>query len=74
VKIPRPPGELGLVNPFPVLAEDWKANEREWGWTVPTVDEIPDIGVALDLVRPFHPESGGMIIPAREAAAPTPRP
>lgn len=72
VKIPQPATDLGLINPFPGLTEDWDAAERDWGWTVPTVDEIPGVGAALDLVRPFHPENGGMIIPGLQATEPTP--
>ncbi|MEW6581818.1 MAG: hypothetical protein AB1416_03575 [Actinomycetota bacterium] len=69
VKVPEPPRALGLPNPFPDLAEDWDAGELDWGWTVPTIDEIPDVGAALDLARPFHPENGGMINPGAQPAA-----
>lgn len=63
VKIPAAPAELGLVNPYPGLTEDWDSQEREWGWTVPVVDAVPDVGIALDLAAPFHPGAGPMAAP-----------
>lgn len=63
VKIPAPPEELGLRNPFPELPAKWNAESHEWDWTIPSVNAIPNVGVALDLVRPFHPSNGPMIRP-----------
>jgi hypothetical protein len=65
IKIPAPPDELSLVDPYPQLEDSWAPAEREWGWTVPTTDSVPDVGIAVDLVQPFHSESGPMTIPAR---------
>jgi hypothetical protein len=64
VKLPKPPEELGLSSPYPGLSEDWDSAEQEWGWTVSSVEEIPDVGVALNIAAPFHPAEGGpMVIP-----------
>lgn len=59
IRVPGRLDELGVLDPFPGLESSW-SHEREWGWTVPSVESIPDIGQAVELVRPFHPESGPM--------------
>ena len=64
VKIPAAPGELGLASPYPGLADDWNPDDNEWGWTIPTLEALPDVGVALGLALPYHPEKGSMAIPA----------
>lgn len=60
VKLPAPPDELDLRSPYPLLVESWDSAEREWGWTVPTVEQVPDVGLAIDLSRTFQPTSGPM--------------
>ena len=60
VKVPAPLEELGLLDPFTNLESSWGENDREWGWTVPSVDSIPDVGQAIELARRFQPESGPM--------------
>ncbi|HKS77647.1 MAG TPA: hypothetical protein VJQ07_02135 [Gaiellaceae bacterium] len=72
VKVPQSPGELELGNPYTQLAEDWYPSESEWGWTVSSVEEVPDVSTAIDLVRPFHPENGAMVVPGSPAGAATP--
>jgi hypothetical protein len=57
-KLPATPAELGIESPYPHLAEDWDPGEKEWGWTVPSVDDIPDLRLALSLVRSYVPTSG----------------
>ena len=57
-KIPAEPTALGLTSPFPELRETWDASQKEWGFTVPPGEPVPDVGALLDLVLPFHPESG----------------
>ncbi|MGH2992080.1 MAG: hypothetical protein ACRDL1_00895 [Solirubrobacterales bacterium] len=64
VKVPQPPAELGLLDPYPELESSWYADEQEWGWTVPTVEEIPDVSRAIDLIRPFHPDARPMRVSA----------
>lgn len=71
IKLPATPGELGLESPYPALAEWWNKNEREWGWTIQSVDGIPDLGRAIDVARPYHPEAGPMIDPRDEAQVAT---
>ena len=63
VKLPKSPTELGLTTPYPSLQEDWNSSELEWGGTVPSVDDIPDVMMALDAARSFHPLSGPMVVP-----------
>ena len=63
VKLPRSPDELGLGSPYPSLEASWQPGEKEWGWTVPSLDLVPDVGTAIDLVRPFHPDRGPMTVP-----------
>ncbi len=60
VKLPADPEELGILNPFPDLEPRWVESERDWGWHVPSEERIPDVGTAIDLVRPFHPDTGPM--------------
>lgn len=61
VKIPASPQSLGLRDPFPDLPGRWSEADREWEWQVPSVDAIPDVGKALDLVRRFHESTGPMV-------------
>jgi hypothetical protein len=60
VKIPAPLEEVGRLDPYPGLEPSWTEGEREWGWTVPTIEEVPDAGPAVDLARSFQPDSGRM--------------
>lgn len=54
VKLPKSPAELGLLDPYPELESSWDEDEREWGWTIATMDALPDVAKAIDVVRPFH--------------------
>ena len=63
VKIPAPIDELAVLDPFPNLESSWVDGEREWGWTVPSVDLIPEVGQAIELAYNFQPESGPMQLP-----------
>lgn len=63
VRIPKSPSELGLISPYPDLAESWDGAGGQWGWTVPTQEQIPDVGSAIDLVLPFHAQPGPMVVP-----------
>jgi hypothetical protein len=31
-----------------------------WGWTVPSLSQIPDVAVALETVSPYNPAAGPM--------------
>jgi CHAT domain len=57
-KLPAEPASLGLTSPFPQLPEIWVPDEREWGWTVAPGTPLPDVGVLIDLVKPFQPAQG----------------
>jgi hypothetical protein len=59
-KIPAPPANLGLTSPYPRLPEVWTPAEHEWGWTVAPGTSLPDVGILIDLIRPFHPQQGPM--------------
>lgn len=59
-RLPDPPEALGLKSPYPDLEQRWDPVHRQWGWFVPAEDAIPDFGAAIDLIRPFQPESGPM--------------
>jgi hypothetical protein len=63
VKIPASPEELGLPDPYPQLVSSWVEAEREWGWTIPSVDAIPELNTAIELAHRFQPDSGPMQFP-----------
>lgn len=63
IKIPRAPAELSLLSPYPGLADSWNPAENEWGWTVPSLDAIPDVTAAVDLAAPYHSSPGPMVAP-----------
>ena len=65
VKLPDSPDQLGLTNPYPDLEDSWDAHNRQWGWSVPTADSVPDLGLAIDFSRPHQPASGPMRPPAK---------
>jgi CHAT domain len=62
-KIPASPAALGLASPYPDLPEVWTPAEREWGWTIAPGTPLPDVGVLIDLIRPFQPATGPMTVP-----------
>jgi hypothetical protein len=43
VKLPDNPQRLGLTDPYPELKSRWEASTRQWTWTIPTLDDIPDV-------------------------------
>lgn len=59
VKIPDDPDALGLTNPYPELATTWTPAWREWSWTVPTIEQIPDVSRLIPLIRQFHYQHEG---------------
>lgn len=67
VKVPDELQALGLLAPYPQLNESWDATENEFGWTVPSLADVPDVETVIDLVAPFHPESGPMLAPIQVA-------
>jgi hypothetical protein len=67
VKLPDPPDQLGLANPYPSLEHAWDGDHRQWGWSVPNAGSVPDLGLAIDFSRPHQPESGPMRPPANNA-------
>lgn len=67
IKLPAELQNLGLANPYPSLSESWDANEHEFGWTIPSLAGVPDVDAAIDLVAPFHPDSGPMRSPPAPA-------
>lgn len=66
VKMPGDPDEIPEPNPYPQLTASWNDHAREWTWDVPTVDDVPDVALALDISRKYLPESGPTpMIPAK---------
>lgn len=61
--VPADPQQLNLVNPYPALETRWIAGEREWGWIVKSVDQVPDVGPAIEIARRYAPASGPMVPP-----------
>jgi hypothetical protein len=53
-----------IEDPYPQLASHWNGSNKQWEWEVPTVMDVPDLGSAIDLTRPYQPESGAMPLPA----------
>jgi len=54
VKLPDSPEALGLADPYPTLESDWHQGEREWGWTIPTLANVPDLSPLFDIIEPFQ--------------------
>jgi hypothetical protein len=71
VKIPDEPDLLGLANPYPNLKSLWRSNSREWSWDVPTIGDMPDVQLAIEISRRFQPENGPMA-PAQASATSVP--
>jgi hypothetical protein len=67
VKLPDPPELLALTSPYPDLAQNWDAVHHQWGWLIPSGEAVPDFGEAIDLSRPYQPESGPMRPPTADA-------
>lgn len=60
VKVPDDPERLRLTNPYPRLESWWDAPSRQWTWAIPSADDVPDVGLALELSRGFQPSTGPM--------------
>jgi len=58
IKLPREPSALALVSPYPGLDESWYQDEREWGWTLSKLSDIPDLRPAVTIAERFHPTAG----------------
>jgi hypothetical protein len=63
VAVPADPQQLNLVNPYPTLETRWSTGEREWGWVIKTIDQVPDVGPAVEIARAYAPETGPMVVP-----------
>jgi hypothetical protein len=42
-----------LANPYSQLESRWDESTRQWTWLVPTLEQIPDVAVAID-ISPEH--------------------
>jgi hypothetical protein len=60
VKIPKSPSDLNLADPFPPLQSLWLPREREWGWTIPHIEAIPDLSGPIELSAEYQPPTGPM--------------
>jgi hypothetical protein len=63
VKMPEAPVRLGLENPYPELANGWDAQNKQWNWVIPSADDIPDVGAAIEITARYQPPGGPMIAP-----------
>jgi hypothetical protein len=63
IKLPRSLQELGVENPYPLLEALWAETEKEHGWIVPSLADVPDVSAAIELVRQYQPLAGPMIQP-----------
>lgn len=54
IRLPRHPEEMGIGNPFP-LQDRWDPVHHQWLWSVPSVTEVPDVAIAINLERAQHP-------------------
>ena len=59
VKLPEAPETLGLDNPYPALAHFWVSGDREWCWTIPSSEMMPDLTIAVDIAVKFNHASSG---------------
>jgi hypothetical protein len=60
VKLPTPPDQLGLENPYPNLNTWWADSWRQWMWAVPNATAVPDVRRAAEISRGYQPPSGAM--------------
>jgi hypothetical protein len=60
IKLPRPPSDLGIENPFPRLTDSWDPRSKEWSWEIPEPAQLPDVGIAIDIARDHQPTGGPM--------------
>lgn len=77
VKLPGSPQLLGLTDPYPSLKSRWEQSTRQWGWAVPTLQDVPDPASAIDVAREHQPARGPMpplAAPTDGAAGAEPRP
>jgi hypothetical protein len=58
LKLPAAPEVIGISSPYPKLQSEWDAGDSEWGFHVPDLASVPDVGVGLDVLRNYHPASG----------------
>jgi len=68
IKLPLSPQQLrALGHDVPDLYSGlharWDSNNKQWTWKVPTVEEIPDVGPAVELTSRYQPGSGPMPVP-----------
>lgn len=69
IKLPLAPDELRRIGRdvpdlFPELESWWDVHDKQWRWTVPTVDAIPDVSAAIELTNRYQPVNGPMLIPS----------
>ena len=66
VKLPADPESLGLADPYAGRYRVTWTGENEWGWTISSDEDIPDVRPALHLAVRFHPVAGPMVIPTKQ--------
>lgn len=63
VKLPASPERLGLEDPYPQLESRWVQVHHQWRWAIPTVDDIPDLSLAIRISLDYQPDRGPMPMP-----------
>jgi len=69
IKLPASPEELRALGQhvpdlYPELERRWRSSVKQWQWSIPTVDAIPDVAPAIELTSRYQPAGGSMTIPA----------
>lgn len=60
VRLPDRPEALGVSDPYHNRYRvTWGTGDNEWGWTIPTLADVPDVGVALDIALEHSGVAGG---------------
>ena len=66
ITLPAPPEQLNLVSPYPAPASRWSSGDREWGWVITTIDQIPTSDPPSTSREPPRPTTGRSV-PRRES-------
>lgn len=60
VKLPADPVVMGLADPYTELESRWDERNRQWSWSIPTLEQVPDITPAAELSEQYQPATGPM--------------
>jgi hypothetical protein len=65
IKLPLAPDELrrlghDIPDPYPELNSHWWENDKQWSWSIPSPEAVPDIAPAIELTSRYQPPNGPM--------------